>query len=145
MNYTHLTQDERYQIYVLKKAGHIQSEIANLINRSESTVSRELRRNRGRRGYRPKQAQAKADDRRAINARRVDDDAWQFAQEKLQMQWSPEQISGHVNISPETVYQRVYADKQSRLALEEPALPEEATEALRQDGEAWTDSQSALH
>jgi IS30 family transposase len=113
MNYTHLTQDERYQIYVLKKAGHIQSEIAKLINRSESTVSRELRRNRGRRGYRPKQAQAKADDRRAINARRVADDAWQFAQERLLMQWSPEQISGHVNISPETVYQRVYADKQS--------------------------------
>lgn len=113
MNYTHLTQEERYQIYVLKKAGHIQSEIAKLLNRSGSTISRELTRNSGRRGYRAKQAQAKAEERRAINARRVDDEAWQFAQEKLLVQWSPEQISGHVNISPETVYQRVYADKQS--------------------------------
>jgi len=113
MNYTHLTREERYQIYVLKKAGHKQSEIAKLLNRSGSTISRELFRNRGGRGYRAKQAQAKAEDRRAINARRVDDETWQFAQEKLLMHWSPEQISGHVNISPETVYQRVYADKQS--------------------------------
>jgi len=113
MDYTHLTREERYQIYVLKKAGHKQSEIAKLLNRSGSTISRELSRNRGGRGYRPKQAQAKAEDRRAINARRVDDDVWQVAQEKLLMHWSPEQISGHVNISPETVYQRIYADKQS--------------------------------
>jgi len=113
MDYTHLTREERYQIYVLKKAGHKQSEIAKLLNRSGSTISRELSRNQGRRGYRPKQAQAKAEDRRAINARRVDDDVWQVAQEKLLMHWSPEQISGHVNISPETVYQRIYADKQS--------------------------------
>ncbi len=28
MNYTHLTREERYQIYALKKAGHTQSEIA---------------------------------------------------------------------------------------------------------------------
>ncbi|WP_133372151.1 helix-turn-helix domain-containing protein, partial [Sulfurirhabdus autotrophica] len=36
MNYTHLTQKERYQIYALKKAGHNQSEIANVLERSES-------------------------------------------------------------------------------------------------------------
>lgn len=113
MNYIHLTREERYQIYALKKAGLKQSEIASVLNRSGSTISRELSRNRGGKGYRPKQAHAKAEDRRAINARRVDDEAWQFAQEKLLLQWSPEQISGHADISPETVYQRIYADKQS--------------------------------
>ena len=46
MNYTHLTQEERYQIYALKKAGHNQNEIANVLERSESTISRELARNR---------------------------------------------------------------------------------------------------
>jgi len=56
MNYTHLAQEERYQIYALKKAGHKQSEIANVLERSESTISRELARNCGQRGYRPKQA-----------------------------------------------------------------------------------------
>ena len=111
MNYTHLTREERYQIYALKKAGLTQSEIATVLERSPSTISRELARNHGRRGYRPKQAHVLAVGRRAVNARRIDDDTWLFAQERLQEQWSPEQISGHAAISPETVYQRVYADK----------------------------------
>ncbi len=45
--YTQLTQEERYQIYVLKKAGHNQTVIASLLGRDKSTISRELRRNRG--------------------------------------------------------------------------------------------------
>jgi IS30 family transposase len=113
MNYTHLTREERYQIYALKKAGHTQSEIANVLERSPSTISRELSRNCGGRGYRPKQAQQLACNRRAINARRIDDATWQFAQDRLHEQWSPEQISNHAAISIETVYQRVYADKKA--------------------------------
>ena len=113
MNYTHLTQVERYQIYALKKAGQTQKQIAHLLKRSESTISRELRRNQGGRGYRPKQAQKKAIERRAINARYIGEEVWQYAKERLLEQWSPEQISAYVAISPETVYQRVYADKQS--------------------------------
>jgi len=54
--YTQLTQEQRYQIYTLMKAGHNQSEIAQLINVHKSTISREVRRNRGMKGYRPKQA-----------------------------------------------------------------------------------------
>lgn len=113
MNYTHLTREERYQIYALKKMGHTQSEIACVLERSESTISRELKRNCGRRGYRPKQAHSKAVERRAINARRIDESTWQFAEEMLAQEWSPEQISGHAAISPETVYQRIYADKRA--------------------------------
>lgn len=113
MNYTHLTREERYQIYALKKAGHTQSEIATVLERSASTISRELTRNCGRRGYRPKQAHRKSVERRAINARQIDEATWQFAQEMLAQEWSPEQISGHAAISPETVYQRVYADKRA--------------------------------
>ena len=113
MNYTHLTQEERYQIYALKKAGHKQHEIAELLERDKSTISRELGRNCGQRSYRPKQAHNMALERRAMNARTIDEPTWQFAQEKLLEQWSPEQISGHAAISPETVYQRVYADKRA--------------------------------
>jgi len=51
MNYTQLTYEQRYQIAILKKAGHFQVEIAKLIGVNKSTVSRELRRNHGRRGY----------------------------------------------------------------------------------------------
>ncbi len=113
MNYTHITQEERYQIYALKKAGHKQNEIAEVLERSGSTISRELSRNGGRRGYRPKQAHGKSVERQAINARTIDDATWQFAQDRLLEQWSPEQISGHATISPETVYQRVYANKRA--------------------------------
>ena len=107
MNYTHLTQEERYQIYALKKAGHKQNEIANVLERSESTISRELARDCGRRGYRPKQAHCSSVDRRAMNARTIDDATWQFTHERLLEQWSPEQISGHAAISPETIYQHI--------------------------------------
>jgi IS30 family transposase len=113
MNYTHITREERYQIYALKKAGHKQYEIAEVLKRSESTISRELSRNCGRRGYRPKQAHSKSVERQSINARTIDDATWQFAQDRLLEQWSPEQISGHAAISPETVYQRVYANKRA--------------------------------
>ena len=54
--YTQLTQEERYQIYILKKAGYSQTAIAKLLERDKSTISRELRRNRGLKGYRPQQA-----------------------------------------------------------------------------------------
>ena len=113
MSYTHLTREERYQIYALKQAGHKQIEIASVLERSASTISRELARNRGQRGYRPKQAHGMAVGRRAVNARTIDEAAWQFAQDKLSLQWSPEQISAYADISPETVYQRVYADKRA--------------------------------
>ena len=109
--YTHLTREERYQIYALLKAGHNQAEIAGILNRNSSTISRELARNCGRRGYRPKQAHNKAIERRAINARRIDEETWKFVEEMLLQEWSPEQISGHAEISVETVYQRIYADK----------------------------------
>ena len=68
-----------------------------------------------------------------MNARMIDDETWQFAQDRLQEQWSPEQISNHAAISLETVYQRVYADKRDgRFAVAAPALPEAAPETLRQ-------------
>ena len=51
---TQLTQEERYQIEALLKVGHPQSEIATVLKRHKSTISREFRRNRGLRRYRPK-------------------------------------------------------------------------------------------
>ena len=56
MKYKHLSQAERYQIYALMKAGHDQTQIAKFLDRHKSTISRELIRNTGSRGYRPKQA-----------------------------------------------------------------------------------------
>jgi IS30 family transposase len=111
MNYTQITQEERYQIYALKKAGLCQSKMAKVLGRSPSTISRELKRNIGLRGYRPSQAHVKSAERKAVNALRIDDAIWAFAREKLLEEWSPEQISGQAEISHETIYQRIYADK----------------------------------
>ena len=62
--YTQLTRDERYQIYALRKAGHSQKEIAEVLGRSPSTISRELRRNKGLKGYRPEQSHRLAQNRK---------------------------------------------------------------------------------
>ena len=122
LRYTHLTQDERYQIHVLKKAGHDQSEIASLLERNKSTICRELKRNRSQRGYRPEQAQ-KLSRARLLgrdNCRRISADTWTFADAKLTtMQWSPEQICGYLkdhgmpSVSHESIYRRIYADKRA--------------------------------
>ena len=63
--YTQLTQEQGYQIYAFKKAGFSQAAIAHETGIHKSTVSREIRRNRGKRGYRPKQAHAMAVGRRS--------------------------------------------------------------------------------
>lgn len=117
-SYTQLTQDERYQIYALRQAGHKRCEIAVLLNRDKSTIGRELSRNRGLRGYRPHQAHTKAIDRRAKKARpRFSNALWPIVEQLVRLDWSPEQISGRLEmehdatISHETIYQYIYADK----------------------------------
>jgi IS30 family transposase len=119
MNYTHLTQAERYQIAILSKAGYQQSEMARLMNRHRSTISRELRRNQGQRGYRAKQAHAfsQARMRACENGQRISDETWAFVDARLGELWSPEQIGGRIkaqglpSVSHEAIYQRIYADK----------------------------------
>jgi IS30 family transposase len=113
MTYKHLSQAERYQIHALMKAGHNQSQKAKVLDRSKSTISRELSPNTGSRSYRPKQACEMSADR-AQNSRNANTvPAWvnEQAQLFLQLQWSPEQIANKLPISHETVYMRVYADK----------------------------------
>ena len=62
--YLHLTCEQRCQIYALLQSGHSQAHIARKIGVDPSTISRELVRNTGARGYRFKQAHEKASRRR---------------------------------------------------------------------------------
>ena len=60
--YLHLTCEQRCQIYALLQSGRSQAHIARQIGVDPSTISRELVRNTGARGYRFKQAHEKAAD-----------------------------------------------------------------------------------
>jgi len=119
MNYHQLTENERYQIYVMNKAGHSQKEIALLLKRSASTISRELRRNRGLRGYRPAQAQQLMQNRRqdAHKARKVTDEVRSWIERLLRQDLSPQQVVDYlarfkkVSLHHETVYQLIYQDQ----------------------------------
>ena len=120
MSYTQLTQEQRYTIYVLKKRGETQTKIAKTIGVHKSTVSREIRRNTGGRGYRYKQAHRFAIRRRKCKAnRRITGEDWEKVEELIKKQWSPEQISGRLdkedngNISHEWIYQYVWDDKEN--------------------------------
>ncbi len=62
--YRQLTEDDRIEIYAMKQAGKTPAYSAFRLGVDRSTIYRELKRNSGRRGYRPKQAHQKAIQRR---------------------------------------------------------------------------------
>ena len=95
-HYKQLTYEQRCQIFVLKKSGNTQQEIANTIGTSQSAISRELNRNCGRRGYRHKQAQLLSDTRclSASKHTKMTAEMTEVIKAKLKKKWSPEQISG---------------------------------------------------
>src|SRR5215210_3129147 len=120
MTYRQLTREQRYQIYALKKADHNRTEIASIIGVHKSTVSRELTRNCGRRGYRPKQAHELATARHLAAYRpRISDRTWARVERLLRQEWSPEQIAGRLRlerqpaVSHERIYQHISADKRA--------------------------------
>jgi len=116
--YSRLTEEDRIVIYTLKKEGFSQSTIAERLGCNRSTVSRELSRNSGGRGYRVQQAQRLSDARvLARHQPRIAPQTWREVERLLREDWSPEQISGRLrlddraSVSPERIYQYVYADK----------------------------------
>ena len=117
MSYTQLTQGQRYQIHSLLKMEHTQTEIAECVGVHKSTISREVCRNKGLRGYRPKQAHGKAMSRRNHVRTHIRPETWAVIEAKLRLEWSPEQISEWlkrhvaVEISHEWIYQYILADK----------------------------------
>ena len=119
MNYTHLTQEERYQIHSLKAQGISQACIGAELGRSASSICRELARNGTQAGYRPKQAQSQAELRQGQrrNARQFEASDWQLVELYLRLHLSPQQVSdrlaleGRLIISTESIYQYAYADK----------------------------------
>ena len=119
--YKQLTYELRCQIYALNKTGMSQNKIARQLNVSQSTISRELLRNTGKRDYRIKQAQTSTDIRRLAACKAIKMTTSLIALIELNIieKWSPQQISGwlreeqSIAISHETIYQHVWSDKKS--------------------------------
>ena len=116
--YHHLTEEDRIVIRTLLQEGKSKQYIADVIRRDLSTVKREIRRNSGKRGYRPKQAQKKADIRhRRPRMSKMTPEVIAHIEEKLREDYSPEQISGTmvkavgIKISHERIYQHIWQDK----------------------------------
>ena len=111
MNYTYLTQEERYQISTLLREGFSKRYIAWRLNRSPSTISREIARNRARNGYFAKHANKLARRRHCPNPKRISYDTWVQVIAYLDLQWSPEQIASHVSVSLHSIYRFIQQDK----------------------------------
>lgn len=118
-SYHHLTYAQRCQICVLKDRGDSQRSIAKELNVDHSTISRELKRNSGQRGYRHKQAQEKSQKRRVDiphSNQKMTFELISCIEKDLRLQWSPVQISGRLKregtaISHETIYKYIWKNK----------------------------------
>jgi len=119
--YSQLTQEQRYTISILKRMTCTQTHIADMVCVNKSTITRELKRNHGSRGYRPKQAHQRAlvNRQQAKKHIKFTSALAELVIEKLQLDWSPDQISGYLrkahnlSISHERIYRFILADKQA--------------------------------
>ena len=127
----YLSVAEREEIAVGVAAGEPVRVIAVRLGRAPSTVSREIRRNGTRRGYRAVAAQAQAEfrARRPKTARLAGNARLRgWVQDRLRERWSPEQISvmlarefpgePEMRVSHETIYQAIYVQGRGALRRE---------------------------
>lgn len=118
--YKQLAYEQRYQISFMLRMGFRQTDIAKEIGVHRSTISREMRRNQGRRGYRPKQAHRFALNRRNKAKAYITPEVWDRIEQMIRQDWSPEQISEwlkyeeDMRISHEWIYQYIYEDKRNQ-------------------------------
>ena len=117
--YRRLGHADRCQIYALSRQGATQLQIADHLGVSQGTVSRELARNGGRRGYSIEQADRKAVARQRVRAQprkltaKIRRTIVRLLRDK---RWSPEQISDHlatrgISLSHESIYRLIWRNK----------------------------------
>lgn len=134
-HYTHLSNEEREKIFLLKGKGKGQREIGEILGRNHRTIGRELERNDIKSSnssnpgiplYSPSKAEELARERRRNSkVKKLDDPALRnFVINKLNRNWSPEQIAGRLKrkaenaaVSHETIYQFIYAKENKPLRL----------------------------
>ena len=117
--YRRLCAEDRRVIHNLSQAGKSQTEIGEAIGFSQGTISKELARNKGRRGYRSAQAHRYAMERqrgKRSRPRVVTGPVKEQIEQRLLRKHSPDQISNAlamegVQVSHEAIYRHIDADK----------------------------------
>ena len=119
MSYKHLSLEQRYYIMTAMRNGKTIQKIAEQINRSPSTIYREIKRNSGQKGYRYQQADRFHTERK-MNAPKnvkVTLEIKSIIEKYIEQDWSPEQIAGRLRregvleIHHETIYRYILKDK----------------------------------
>ena len=117
MAYKRITAEERGLIYRWLQESLKQNEISWRLGKTSGSISREIKRNTGLRGYRPKQAQEKAQAQaKRPGPRRFTEQVRADAETQLKAGWAPESICGRArlegrpHVCKETIYKHVYAD-----------------------------------
>ena len=123
--YTQLASEERHYIGIGLKNGDSIRQISRDIGRSHTTISREIARNTGKKGYRYKQAQNKAMARHESKEKaiKMNDALKSKVSACLKQDWSPEQVCGRlkekdgVSLHHETIYRFILSDKKQNGVL----------------------------
>jgi len=116
--YKHVNYEERFTIEKLWSGDVAIREIAEFLGRSPNTISRELGRNMVSGVYDAKKAQLKVAQRRWRAKRQclkvaMDSFLVNFVEAKLELKWTPKQISGylrealHINCSAKAIYKYI--------------------------------------
>ena len=117
----HLTKEQRYTIFVMKQQGFRNNQIANVIGKDKSVISRELKRNCDKRSgqYRAELAQRKYERRMKEKPKLIKftKELCRLVETMLKEDYSPEQITGRCKlkgikcVSCERIYQYIWEDK----------------------------------
>jgi len=117
MAHQRITAEERRLIYQLLKDKRSLGEIGRLLGRSKGALSREIKRNTGQCGYRPKQAQERAEARaKRPGARKFTAEMRAEVEQKIRKGHTPEIIKGRAALEgramvcKETIYKSIYVD-----------------------------------
>jgi IS30 family transposase len=123
MSYSHLNLDQRNRLYQLQQNLTLsQSELGKLIGCSQSTISRELKRNKNsEKLYLPDTAQRLSEKRRQESKKEfsnITEETIQAIKNGLKDRYSPEQIAGRLkrekkkSVSHETIYKMIAKNHQ---------------------------------
>lgn len=121
MKYKHISLEERHYIELSIRNGLSHTKIAEILNRHQSCISREVKRNTGKRGYRHNQADKFATERHKNKAKaiKLTAEIKEQIDHYIREDWSPEQIvgrlklKGSISLHHETIYQYILEDKQA--------------------------------